>query len=123
MPLAMASPDRLGDGLWRTNLDVVVMFTDGTFAFSTLSGETHRLGPAAGEVLKLLSEGPATYPELCLAFGLPPPAESLTEEHQQLARIVDELSRAGLILHATEHAGWARLCRGGEEAGKPGAHA
>jgi hypothetical protein len=33
-------------------------------------------------------------------------------------RIVDELARAGLILHATEHSGWARLCRGGEEAGR-----
>ena len=108
---------------WSPNLAACVVLQDAVVVYNPLSSETHRLGPAAGEVLKLLSEGPATYPELCLAFGLPAPAESLTEEHQQLARIVDELSRAGLILHATEHAGWARLCRGGEEAGKPGAHA
>lgn len=104
---------------WLFNVACAVPLKDGVIALDSLSFETHRLGPAAGEVLKLLQQGPATYPELCLAFGLSAPAEPFTEEHLQLGRIVDELVRAGLILHETEHAGWARLCRGGEAAGRP----
>ena len=107
------------DGRWIANTAGQAIHTDGLVALDRLTSETHRLGPAAGEVLKLLQQGPATYPELCLAFGLSAPAEPITEEHLRLGRIVDELARAGLILHETEHAGWARLCRGGEAAGRP----
>ncbi len=75
---------------WRWWGDQLVVFHAG-------SGDTHLLDALAGQVLDCLRRSPATLDEL--AEQLPPGSGlgSPDELRQALARVLDELSKHGLI--------------------------
>lgn len=85
---------------WRVPSDEPppLRYWDGEYAvYNPLTGDTHVLDIATGEILRLIMEGSSTPRELCghIARFLDVPDDETTAEH--VARILLTLDELGLI--------------------------
>ena len=84
-------------GVWRAANLLTKSWQDGVVVYNLDSGNTHLLNPIAGQVLKLLADGPADAATIARQLACQIELESDAELDYSVASLLNHLDSLGLI--------------------------